>query len=709
VPSTISPVPDLPPRLPRPRPGRPFPLGVTFAEGGANVAVFSDHAERIELCLFDAGGERETARVMLPERTDAVFHGFVAGLRPGQVYGFRAHGPWAPEHGHRFNPTKLLLDPYARALAGRFRWEGPNLVDPGDPFVLDPRDSAPFVPKGVMTADPGPAADPGRPATAWERTILYEAHVKGLTKLHPEVPEAERGTYRGLAHPAVLEHLVRLGITTVELMPVAAFLDELRLVRLRLANHWGYNPYAFMVPEPRYAARDGLGEFRAMVAALHGAGIEVVLDVVLNHTAETDIFGPTLAFRGLDNASYYRLDPADRRRYLDYAGCGNALNLGHPRVLQLAMDTLRWWASLGVDGFRFDLATTLGRTREGAFSPEAPLFQAMAQDPVLGGLKLIAEPWDLGPQGYRQGQFPPPFAMWNDRFRDTVRRFWRGDEAILSDLAGRLLGSADLFEPRGRGPQAGVNLVTSHDGFTLRDLVSYAHKHNEANGEANRDGHQDNLSANNGVEGPTTDPAVRSRRDRQRRNLLATLLLAQGVPMLLMGDELGRTQQGNNNAYCQDNPLSWCPWDAALPEDLALRDFLRRLIALRQAHPILRQTRFLHGQRRSAAGLKDVTWLAPGGREKGLAQWRDPKNRCVGLMLADEAETLLLLANAHDHGVPFTLPAAGPETRWRPLLDTARPGPETDEAPPLAPGTRRPLAAHSLVLLEAAADTRAAR
>jgi glycogen operon protein len=675
-------------------------LGVTFVEDGANVAVFSAHAERIELCLFDADGTRETARVTLPERTDQVFHGFVADLRPGQVYGFRAHGPWAPEHGHRFNPAKLLLDPYARAVTGRFRWEGPNLVDPASPFALDPRDSAPFVPKGVMTAAPVPLA--GRPGTAWERTILYEAHVKGLTRLHPKLPEAVRGTWRGLAHPAVLEHLVRLGVTTVELMPVAAFLDELRLVRLGLQNHWGYNPYAFMVPEPRYTAHeDGLGEFRAMVAALHEAGLEIVLDVVLNHTAETDIFGPTLSFRGLDNASYYRLDPADRRRYLDHAGCGNTLNLGHPRVLQLAMDSLRFWAALGVDGFRFDLATTLGRTKEGAFSPEAPLFQAMAQDPVLGGLKLIAEPWDLGPHGYRQGQFPPPFAMWNDRFRDTVRRFWRGDEAVLPELAGRLLGSAELFEPQGRRPQAGINLVTSHDGFTLLDLVTYAEKHNEANGEGNRDGHHTNFSANHGVEGPSDDPAILALRDRQRRNLAATLLLAQGVPMLLMGDEIGRTQRGNNNAYCQDNPSSWCHWEGIPAEDQAFGAFLRRLIALRQAHPSLRQTRFLHGQRCNTAGIRDVTWLSRDGREKSAAHWRDPLNRCFGLMLASEAETLLLLANAHDRPVPFVLPAAGPGLRWRPLLDTARPEPEPGRARLLAPGATRPLAAHSLVLLGA--------
>jgi glycogen operon protein len=683
------------------RPGWPFPLGVTLERDGANVAVFSAHADRIELCLLDEAGRRETARLLLPERTDHVFHGFVEGLRPGQVYGLRAHGPWAPERGHRFNPARLLLDPYAKAIVGQFRWEGPNLVDPQTPLAPDPRDSAPFVPKGVTrpTAAAEPD-DPGRPGTPWDRTILYEAHVKGLTKLHPAVPEGLRGTYLGLAQPPVLDHLVKLGVTAVELMPVAAFLDELRLVRLGLRNYWGYNPYAFMAAEPRYAVRDPGAEFRAMVAALHGAGIEVVLDVVFNHTAETDHLGPTLSFRGLDNASYYRLDPGC---YLDWAGTGNTLDLAHPRVLQLVMDALRRWAALGVDGFRFDLATTLGRTGDGGFAPEAPFFQAIAQDPVLGGLKLIAEPWDLGPHGYRQGGFPPPFAMWNDRFRDCVRRFWRGDEAIVPELAGRLLGSADLYEAAGRRPQGGISYVTSHDGFTLKDLVTYARRHNEANGEANRDGHHASFSANWGVEGPTGNPAVRARRDRQRRNLLATLLLSQGVPMLLMGDELGRTQRGNNNAYCQDNELSWLRWERVEPEDLALGEFLRRLIRLRQAYPLLWQTRFLHGRHRNAAGRKDVTWLAPDGREMTEAQWQDPLNRCVGLELVDEEATLLLLANVHGRSVPFVLPAVGAGTTgWRVLLDTAEAtGVAVQPRAEEAPAARRVLAAGSLVLLDA--------
>ncbi len=672
------------------RSGRSFPLGVTLSPDGANVAVFSAHATRIELCLFDAAGERETARLTLPELTDQVFHGFFPGLRAGQIYGLRAHGPWAPEQGNRFNPAKLLLDPYAKAVTGALIWSGPNLVDPADPFALDPRDSAGLVPKAVMVAQAGPAA--AGPGTPWEQTVLYEAHVRGLTKLHPDVPERLRGTYLGLAHPAVIEHLVKLGITAVELMPVAAFVDELRLTRLGLSNYWGYNPYAFMAAEPRFAMGDALAEFRTMVTALHAAGIEVILDVVLNHTAETDILGPTLSFRGLDNASYYRLDPGDRRRYHDWSGCGNTLDLAQPRVLQLAMDSLRHWAALGVDGFRFDLATTLGRTRHGDFAPDAPLLQAIAQDPVLGRLKQIAEPWDLGPHGYRQGEFPPPFAMWNDRFRDSVRRFWRGDEAVLSDLAGRLLGSADLFEHAGRRPQASINLVTSHDGATLRDLVTYVQRHNLANGENNRDGHHDNLGANYGIEGPSDDPAIRAVRQRQCRNMLATLLLAQGTPMLLMGDEFGRTQSGNNNAYCQDNELSWCAWD--LDADAAsLQDFVRRLVALRREHPLLRQVRYLHGRRHSEAGVPDVAWLAADGHRMHHRHWHDAANRCFGLRLTDDRESLLLLASAATREQAFNLPA--PPTRWRVLIDTAEPQRSLEVAETVT------LAARSLMLLQA--------
>ena len=664
-------------------PGRPFPLGLTLDADGANLAVFSAHAERIDLCLFDATGVRQTAVLTLPERTDGVFHGYVPGLR--------AHGPWAPERGHRFNPHRLLVDPYAKAVAGTFRWEGPNLVDREAPLAFDPRDSAALVPKGVAVPPLPPlASGPDQP---WATTVLYEAHVRGLTRLHPEVPERLRGTYLGLAQPAVLDHLVRLGVTAVELMPVWAFLDELRLARMGLRNYWGYTPYVFMAPEPRYAVADALAEFGTMVEALHGSGIEPVLDVVLNHTAETDQFGPTLSLRGLDNAVYYRLNHHDPARYLDWAGCGNSLNLGHPRVLQLAMDALRHWAALGVDGFRFDLAPALGRDLAGHFRHDAALLQAIAQDPVLGRLKLIAEPWDLGPHGYRQGEFPPPFAMWNDRYRDCVRRFWRGDEGILPELAGRLLGSSDLYEAAGRRPSAGVNLVTSHDGFTLADLVSYAHRHNEANGEHNRDGHHDNLSANHGVEGPTEDPQIRALRTRQRLNLLATLLFSQGTPMLLMGDEFGRTQQGNNNAYCQDNELSWLDWPALSAEDRAFAELAARLIELRRTHPLLRQSHYLHGSH-TDDGSPDVTWLAPEGRIMSEADWHEPGRRCFGLRLAASGRQLLLLFNAEARPHHFALPRAGDTRSWQVLVTTTDPQKVGAADDPVA------LAAHSLALLE---------
>lgn len=665
--------------------GGPFPLGATALTGGINLAVFSANAERLELCLFDPTGTHEIARLAFPGATDGVFHGFFPGLGVGQVYGLRAHGPWAPERGQRFNPHRLLLDPYAKAIMGRFEWSGGNLVDREHPLRFDPRDTAAIVPKAVVTAPR--TATPGPLGTAWPDTILYEAHVGGMTRLHPEVPAELRGTYLGLAQPTVLDHLVRLGVTTVELMPLWAFLDELRLVRLGLRNYWGYNPYAFMAPDPRFALADPEAEFRAMVAALHGAGLEVVLDVVLNHTAETDQFGPTLSLRGLDNAIYYRLDPDDPARYLDWAGCGNSLNLGHPRVLQLAMDALRHWASLGVDGFRFDLAPALGRDLRGDFHTDAALLQAIAQDPLLGRLKLIAEPWDLGPYGYRQGEFPPPFAMWNDRYRDCVRRFWRGDEAILPELAGRLLGSADLYEAAGRRPWVSVNLVTSHDGFALTDLVSYAERHNEANGEGNRDGHHDNLSVNHGVEGPSDDPAILALRRRQRLNILATLLFSQGTPMLLMGDELGRTQQGNNNAYCQDNELSWVDWRLADPEFTAL---VGRLVALRGSLPALRQGHYLHGAP-TASGQPDVAWLAPEGRAMGTGDWHDPQRRCLGLLLSGEAPPVAVLMNAGEAAVEFTLP----DGAWQLLFDTAEP----ERATSVAASVR--LAARSVVLLQA--------
>jgi isoamylase len=656
-------------------PGRPWPLGASAETEGVNLAVASAHATAIELCLLDAEG-RETRRLALPERTGDVWHGFVPGLRPGQAYGLRVHGPWDPARGHRFDPAKLLLDPYATRLTGRFAW-GPAHAGGAAGRGLD---TAALMPKAVI-ADPAELAPaPSGPGTAWAETLIYEAHVKGLTRLHPAVPERWRGAYLGLAQAPVLDHLVRLGVTAVELLPVWAFIDERRLVERGLVNYWGYNPLAFMAPEPRYALADPVAELKAAIAALHGAGLEVILDVVLNHTAESDADGPTLSLRGLDQAAYYRLGPDGRP--VNHTGCGNTLDLAQPLMLRLALDALRHWAvAYGVDGFRFDLGAVLGRDRTDHFDPDAPFLQALRQDPVLAGKKLIAEPWDLGPDGYRLGGFPQPMAEWNDRFRDCVRRFWKGDEGMAPELAARLLGSADIFEGSRRPPQASINLLTSHDGFTLADLGAYARRHNEANGEANRDGHAESHGLNHGVEGPSEDPAVEAARARHRRNLLATLLLAQGTPMLLMGDELRRSQGGNNNAYCQDNPTSWCAWDRV---DRDLLAFVRKLAGLRRAHPALRRRRFLHGRHRDAAGRSDVTWLAEDGRTKTPGHWQEPGRRRLALLLAGAAApdldrdgrplhdaTLLLLLNAAAEPAAFTLPALGDGNGWRALLDTA--------------------------------------
>jgi isoamylase len=653
--------------LPSLRPGLAWPLGVTPSAEGANVAVVSSVADKVELCLLDGSG-REQARLALPERSGDVHHGFLPGLAIGSSYGFRVHGPWDPAHGLRCNPAKLLLDPYARAISGTVRWEGPNLVDPSDPLALDPRDSAPFVPRSLVTALP--AVGPAGPGTPWDRTFIYETHVKGMTRLHPAVPEVDRGRFAGLAHPAVVEHLARLGVTAIELLPVAAFLDERRLVAQGLVNYWGYNPLALMVLEPRYAGADPIGEFRTMIRVYHDAGIEVILDVVLNHTAETDELGPTLSFRGLDNGLYYRLDPADPARYVNASGTGNTLDLSRGPVLQLALDTLRYWAALGVDGFRFDLGTTLGRGRAGGFEPESAFFQAIAQDPVLSRLKLIAEPWDIGDHGYQAGRFPHPFAEWNDGFRDTVRRFWRGDEGMLPALAARLLGSADRFEASRRKPWASINYVASHDGATMADLTSYGSKHNWANGEQNRDGHGDELGRNHGVEGPSDDPAILAARARTMRGLLATLLLSQGTPMLLGGDELSRSQAGNNNAYCQDNATTWLNWNGASLYNDRIVGFIGQLAELRAAHPVLRRRRFLHGRHSDGNGNADVAWLMPEGGDPDEAFWRDPGRRAVGLLLAgqaapdtdhdgmpDSGDTLLLLLNAGEEKLAFNLPA----------------------------------------------------
>ena len=654
-------------------PGSPEPLGLTLVPGGANVAVFSAHATAIELCLFDSAGRTETARIALPERSGDVFHGFVAGIAAGERYGLRASGPYDPRNGHRFNPRKLLVDPYAKALDGPLVLHPALFGELADGTTRSDVDSAPFIAKAVAAPPlpPAPVAT-ARVRTPWSDTILYELHVRGATKAHPRVPEALRGTCAGLARPEVLGHLTRLGITTVELMPVAATIDERHLARLGLTNYWGYNPVTLFVPDPRLAP-GGIDEFRGCVDALHGAGLEVVLDVVFNHTGEGDAFGPTVSLRGLDNATYYRTVPGDAARYVDDAGCGNTLALDRPPVLRLAMDALRHYAAAGVDGFRFDLATTLAR-RDDGFDPAAPLLQAIAQDPQLRLLKLIAEPWDVGPDGYRLGAFPAGWGEWNDRYRDTVRRFWRGDRALVADLATRIAGSADIFAPRMRAPSRSINFVAAHDGFTLADLVAHETKHNEANGEDNRDGADENHSWNNGIEGATGDATVGAQRARDVKNLLATLLLSRGTPMLAMGDELGRTQRGNNNAYAQDNALAWIDWEHA---DRALADFVRGLIELRRRHPALHADRWLAGLPRGEAGIADVEWRHPDGHALTIADWARPDLHALVAVFAspgagDTADDRVGIAfNAGTQALTVNWPDARRGCAWRAAIDTA--------------------------------------
>ncbi|MDG3042212.1 glycogen debranching protein GlgX [Roseicyclus marinus] len=604
--------------------GRPAPLGATPDALGVNFAVFSAHATRMVLCLFSEDGQ-EVARLDLPERDGDVWHGHVAGLRPGQLYGYRAHGPYAPQDGHRFNPNKLLVDPYARALTGHPVWHDALYgYDPAKgPDSFSTLDSAPYMPRAIVV---DPSFDWGGdrpPETATEDSVIYEAHVKGLTRLHPAA--APPGKFAALASAPMLAHLTGLGVTAVELLPIHAFVDDKFLHDKGLTNYWGYQSLGFFAPDPRYQTGGGIAEFQAMVARLHEAGIEVILDVVYNHTCEGDEMGPTLSFRGLDNLSYYRLAP-DRRHYINDTGTGNTVNVDHPMVLRMIMDSLRYWVEVGhVDGFRFDLCATLGRTPAG-FDPGASFFDAIRQDPVLTRVKLIAEPWDIGPGGYQLGAFPPPFLEWNDRFRDTVRQFWRGDAGLVPRLADRITGSARQFDHSGRPATASVNLLTAHDGFTLADVVSYAERHNEANGEGNRDGHSANWSDNMGVEGPTADPAIIAARARRQRNMLATLMLAQGTPMLLAGDEIGNSQSGNNNAYAQDNEIGWVDWTA--PDD-DLRAFTAALIAFRRAQPILRQKRFLHARERAVDGLPDLFWWREDGQEMTEADWQDPSRRLL--------------------------------------------------------------------------------
>ncbi|MFC7333738.1 glycogen debranching protein GlgX [Rhodocista pekingensis] len=673
-------------------PGRPYPLGATWDGSGVNFALFSANAERVELCLFDESGAREMDRVILPEYTDEIWHGYLPEARPGLLYGYRVYGPYDPGRGHRFNPNKLVLDPYAKSLVGGIRWSdahfGYRVGSSRQDLSFDRRDNARGMPK-CRVIDPAFTWGAERaPSVPWTDTVIYEGHVRGLTMRHPQVPPGQRGTFAGLGNPGLIEHLRALGVTAVELLPVQAFSDDRHLLEKSLRNYWGYATFGFFAPEPSYMCGTSTKEFKTMVARLHDAGIEVILDVVYNHTGEGNHLGPTLSFRGIDNASYYLLNGGDPRYYTDHTGTGNTLNLTHPRVLQMVMDSLRYWVTdMHVDGFRFDLATALAREANG-FDPGSGFLDAVRQDPVLSRVKLIAEPWDVGPGGYRLGQFPTGWAEWNDRFRDTVRRYWRGDEGMLPELAARLTASADLFERGARRSWSSINFVTSHDGFTLNDVVSYTRKHNEANGEGNRDGHDANYSSAYGLEGPTEIAGVRALRLRQARNMLATLFLSQGTPMLLGGDEILRTQGGNNNAYCQDNGVSWVDWTGtgAGPDARDMTAFIRRLTALRRTHPVLRRGRFLHGEERSHDGVRDITWVTPLGIEKTPEEWRDTHARCLGLLLNGRAgrylnpdgshavdSVLLLIVNAHIEPVSFRLPQVPGGTAWRALLDTGDP------------------------------------
>ncbi len=667
--------------------GSPYPLGATFDGLGVNFAIFSANADRVDLCLFDPKGRKEIARLALPECTDEVWHGYLPDARPGLLYGYRVHGPYAPEQGHRFNPNKLLLDPYARRLSGSLRW---NDVLHGYPvrgrradLGFDRRDSAAAMPKAVVTHDSFDWSRDVRPNVPWSETIIYEAHAKGLTKLLEAAPPQERGTFAALAHPRVIDHMKRLGITTLELMPIHAFVQDRFLQEKGLRNYWGYNTLSFFAPEPSYFAGDTHDELRVAVRRLHAAGIEVILDVVYNHSCEGSELGPTLSWRGIDNATYYRLVPGEPRYCLNDTGTGNTFKLTHARVIQMVADSLRYWAtSFGVDGFRFDLGLTLGRTDHG-FDPNAGLFDVLRQDPILGRLKLIAEPWDVGMGGYQLGNFPPGFAEWNDRFRDTTRRFWRGDPGQRADLAARLSGSGDLFDRRARRPWASVNFLTSHDGYTLADLISYEERHNEANGEDNRDGHDNNLSRNWGAEGPTDDPTINDTRNRVRRAMLTTLLASLGTPMLVAGDEFGRTQGGNNNAYCQDNEISWLDWSMMEGEaGQALFDFIARLIALRRSHPVLRASTFLYGQDGPGSGVGDIEWWDERGNPLSEEDWNNPEGRALAMRRAHRledgrVEALSLLLNASDAPIDFHLSA--PSASHEVLIDSAQPEREAFE------------------------------
>ncbi|MBS0201553.1 MAG: glycogen debranching protein GlgX [Planctomycetes bacterium] len=697
-------------------PGNPYPLGATWDGVGTNFAIFSENANKVELCLFDSvRARRESVRIALPEQTDMVWHGYLPDVQPGQLYGYRVHGPHDPSAGHRFNPHKVVLDPYAKAIVRKTNWSdamfGYCVGDPAEDLSFDERDSAPFAPLGTVIDSAFTWGGDRPPKVPWHHTVVYECHVKGQTILHPEVPEKLRGTYAGLASEPVIRHLKDLGVTAIELLPVHHHVDDRHLVERGLVNYWGYNSLAFFAPDIRYSSRRGAGavrEFKSMVRALHAAGIEVILDVVYNHTAEGNHLGPTFSLRGVDNAAYYRLVADNPRFYMDYTGCGNSLNMRHPRVLQLIMDSLRYWVlDMHVDGFRFDLASTLARElhevdKLGAF------FDIIHQDPVLSQVKLIAEPWDLGEGGYQVGNFPVGWTEWNGKFRDCVRRFWKGDGGTASEFATRLCGSADLYSHSGRRPYASINFITCHDGFTLSDLTSYNDRHNEANGEGNRDGNADNQSWNCGAEGPTDDPEILRLRQRQVRNFLTTLFVSQGVPMLLAGDELGHSQRGNNNAYCQDNETTWLNWELS-DEQRELLEFTRTLIRLQREQPVLCRRTFFQGRSLRGLEVKEITWFEPSGEEMTDDRWNCGYLRALGVRLAGDAisevdrrgqpivgDTLTLFFNAHHEPITFTIPALPNHFPWQLIVNTALSAAPVTEHPS---GSTLVVQARSMVIL----------
>jgi glycogen operon protein len=699
-------------------PGEPYPLGATWTGVGVNFALFSAHATKVELCFFDSPDSlKESARIALPEQTDMVWHGFFPDIRPNQLYGYRVHGPYDPLRGHRFNPNKVVMDPYAKSVGRMIRWSdemfGYRVGHGESDLSFDDRDSAPFAPVAAVVDPAFTWGDDRPPRTPWHNTVIYEMHVRGFSKLHPRVPEHVRGTYEALTTEPALEHLKRLGVTAVELMPVHHHARDRHLEEKGLTNYWGYNSYGYFVPERRFAASKSpagpVREFKRMVRALHAAGLEVILDVVYNHTAEGNHLGPTLSLKGIDNSSYYRLVDHDPRYYMDFTGCGNTLNMRSPQVLQLIMDSLRYWVlEMHVDGFRFDLASALARELYDV-DRLASFFDIIHQDPVLSQVKLIAEPWDLGQGGYQVGNFPVLWTEWNGKYRDTVRRFWRGDAGAVSELATRLSGSNDLYAQSGRKPYASINFVTAHDGFTLNDLVSYNEKHNEANLEGNRDGENNNLSWNCGVEGPTDDPAILDLRRRQMRNIMATLLLSQGVPMISHGDELARTQLGNNNAYCQDNELAWIDWTET-PDKAAFCRFVAHLIHLRLSQPVFRRRKYFQGRSIRGGGVKDVAWLAPDGREMTDEAWNTDFARSLGMILSGNAieevdergepitgDTFLILLNAHSDKVPFTMPSLDPDQQWQRLLDTSE---EQSAERAFRPKVRYPLQGRSVAVFK---------